>query len=129
MAGSGLGFLLRNLRDSRGLSLREASELAKLDHAYIHRLEAGEKSSPSDEALKKLIKVLKPNPHQAELLDYLVSHSNTNPKLVEAALNHPEFSIQAFAAVDGASFRGIPLEPVEMLTRMQQLLDSERQGG
>lgn len=129
MADSGLGFLLRKLRNNRGLSLREVSELAKLDHAYIHRLEAGEKFSPSDKALKKLIRVLKPDPQQAELLDYLVSHSNANPRLVEAVLDHPEFSIQAFAAVDGVSFRGIPLEPVEMLKRMQHLLDGERQGG
>ena len=43
MPESALGFLIRFLREQRGLSLRELGRLAGVDHAYIHRLETGEK--------------------------------------------------------------------------------------
>ena len=54
MAQAALGFLLRNLREERGLSLRELAQLADIDHAYVYRLETGAKESPSEEVLSKL---------------------------------------------------------------------------
>lgn len=128
-SSTGLGFLLRTLRDERRLSLSEVAELSKVDKAYIHRLESGEKTSPSEETVKKLRRVLKPDERRSEFLDYLVSHSNSHAALVEAALNDPGISLQAFAAADGASFRGAPLEPSELLRKMQEILNMSSNSG
>ena len=49
MAQPAFGLLLQHLREEKGLSLRDLAKLAEIDHAYIYRLEAGDKESPSDE--------------------------------------------------------------------------------
>ena len=54
MGQSGFGVLVQKLRESRGLSLRELMQLADIDHAYIYRLETGDKESPSEEVVTKL---------------------------------------------------------------------------
>ncbi len=59
MPESALGVLLKKMREQRGLSFRELGRLAELDHAYIYRLEAGDKDDPSTEALGKLTRALK----------------------------------------------------------------------
>ena len=60
MAQTALGLLLQHLRERRGLKLRELGQLSEVDHAYIYRLEVGDKEAPSDEVLTKLIRGLKP---------------------------------------------------------------------
>ena len=54
MQETGLGVLLQHLREKRGLSLRELGQLSGVDHAYIYRLETGEKEAPSEEVVSKL---------------------------------------------------------------------------
>lgn len=54
------GGVLRGLRERRGLSLRELSALCGLDHAYIQRLEIGERTCPSKDTLVKILRPLKP---------------------------------------------------------------------
>ena len=39
---------------------RELGQLADIDHTYIYRLETGEKQSPSDDLLARLLRVSKP---------------------------------------------------------------------
>jgi len=46
MAQPALGLLLQHLREDRRLSLRELGQLAEIDHAYVYRLENGDKESP-----------------------------------------------------------------------------------
>ena len=67
MKKDGLGFLLQHLRERRGLSLRELGQLAQTDHAYIYRLEQGEKGAPSEDVLLRLIRALKAERREAEL--------------------------------------------------------------
>ena len=71
MAQPALGFLLQRLREERKLSLREFAQLAGIDHAYIYRLETGDRESPSEEILSKLIRALKVGKREAEMLRYL----------------------------------------------------------
>src|SRR5213082_1489813 len=61
MPTNGFGVALKTLRERRTLYGRELSTLAELDHAYENRLEAGEKTNPSDEVLDKLVRALKPS--------------------------------------------------------------------
>ena len=68
MSQTGLGVALKTLRERRTLSLREIGQLSSVDHAYVHRLESGEKTNPSSDLVEKLLRVLKPVERDACLL-------------------------------------------------------------
>ncbi|SCK42587.1 Predicted transcriptional regulator with C-terminal CBS domains [Variovorax sp. HW608] len=85
MAQSGLGLLLRKLRETRDLSTRELGQLADVDHAYIYRLETGAKQSPSAEVLARLLRVLKAPPREVEMAQYMTANE-VNPDWVEHVL-------------------------------------------
>jgi HTH-type transcriptional regulator, competence development regulator len=106
MAQSALGFLLQRLREQRGLSLRELAQLAGIDHAYIYRLEAGEKESPSEEILTKLGRALKVDKREADILRYLAEHPGVDPGLVAHTLADKTITIEEFSSVAGVAFRG-----------------------
>lgn len=85
MAQSGLGMLLRKLREARDLSSRELGQLAGIDHTYIYRLETGEKQSPSSELMERLLRVLKAKPREVEMAQFMMSNE-VNPDWVEHVL-------------------------------------------
>ena len=78
-----LGTWLKDLRERRSMSLREVAERSRVDHAYIYRLETGTKEAPSEEVVDKLISALTPPKRDAEILRFLVDHTNLDVKLVE----------------------------------------------
>jgi transcriptional regulator with XRE-family HTH domain len=130
MSQPSLGLLLRSLRDARGLSLRELAQLAGIDHAYVHRLETGDKESPSDEVLSKLIRALKAEKREADMLRYVAKHRDTDPGLVSLALRDPTVSYEIFASVAGAAFRGAarPDYP-KLIARVRKIIEAEGGGG
>ena len=65
------GSALRHFREERTLSLRELSTLSGVDHAYIHRLEAGDKTAPSSDVLDKLSRGLKLTVQKRRVLELL----------------------------------------------------------
>ena len=103
---SALGFLLRALREERGLRLREVGQLAEVDHAYIYRLETGAKESPSEEVLSRLIRALKAGKREARMLRFLAEHPGTDAALVKLVLADNAIGYNVFAAVAGIAFRG-----------------------
>jgi HTH-type transcriptional regulator, competence development regulator len=126
MALTGFGFLLRNLREERGLSLRELAQLAGVDHAYVHRLETGEKESPSEEVLSKLIRALKAGRREADMLRYLSNHLDTDPALVEHVLKDQSVSYDIFASVAGMAFRGTARpDYATRIDRVRRILNEE----
>jgi transcriptional regulator with XRE-family HTH domain len=126
MAETALGFLLRNLREERGLSLREAAQLAGIDHAYVYRLETGAKESPSEEVLSKLIRALKAPRREAEMLRYLAAHSETEAALVAHVREDPTVTYEIFAAAAGAAFRGTTRPNyATLISRVRRILSEE----
>lgn len=119
MPASALGVLLKNLREQRGLSLRELGRLAEVDHAYIFRLETGDKEAPSAEALGKLIRALKPGKREADMLLFLAQNTNTAAELVELTLQDPTISFNVFAGVAGFAFRGKRPNYPELIARVK----------
>lgn len=103
---SGLGAALRKLRQRRTLSIREIGRLAEIDHAYIYRLEEGEKSSPSPELLTTLLSVLKANPRESAMVKWLVAHGDTWDQLVEYCLDDPSVTMEEFTMAAGVRHRG-----------------------
>jgi transcriptional regulator with XRE-family HTH domain len=85
MAQNGLGLLLRKLREARGLSSRELGQLADVDHTYVYRLETGEKQSPSEDILGRLLRVLKAPAREVEMAQFLTTN-DVNPDWVEHVL-------------------------------------------
>jgi HTH-type transcriptional regulator, competence development regulator len=106
MAQSALGFLLRDLREERGLSFRELAQLAGVDHAYVYRLETGDKESPSDEVLSKLIRALKAPKREAEMLRYLAAHTDADAGFVAHVRQDATVTFDDFASAAGMVFRG-----------------------
>ena len=130
MKKNGLGFLLQLLRERRGLSLRELGQLAQTDHAYIYRLEQGEKGAPSEDVLLRLIRALKADRREAEMLRFLAAHPDTADDLVAEALNDPTVTYDVFAAAAGAAFRGTARPNyAQLLARVRRILSEENGNG
>lgn len=126
MPQTGLGVALKTLRDRRALSLREVSQLSTVDHAYLHRLETGEKTSPSQELVGKLLKVLKPNERDSALVKWLVDHADADPQLVEFVLADASICADVFAAAAGIRHRGLARpDAATLIARVKRAFDDE----
>ena len=125
MGQTALGALLEHLREERGLSLRELAQLSGVDHAYIYRLESGEKESPSEEVLSKLIKHLKAGKREVDMLRYLAEHTETDPDLVEHVLADQTVTYDVFAMVAGAAHRGKKSDYAKLIARARAVLADE----
>lgn len=126
MAQTGLGIALKNLRERRTLSLREMSQLSTVDHAYVHRLETGEKTSPSVELVGKLLKVLKPSERDGDLVKWLIDHADADPALVEFVLADPSISVEVFTAAAGVRHRGTARpDPATLIARIKRAFEDD----
>ena len=130
MPQTALGFLLQNLREERGLSLRELALLADIDHAYIYRLETGAKESPSEEVLSKLIRALKAPRREADMLRYLTAHSEAELALVAYVRQDPTVTYQEFAATASTAYRGtVRPDYATRIARVRRILSEEGDSG
>jgi transcriptional regulator with XRE-family HTH domain len=130
MPQTALGFLLQNLREERGLSLRELALLADIDHAYIYRLETGAKESPSDEVLSKFIRALKAPRREADMLRYLAAHTEAEAGLVAHVRQDPTVTYGEFAATASTAYRGTARpDYATRIARVRRILSEEGDGG
>ena len=130
MAQAALGYLLRNLREERGLSLRELAQLADIDHAYIYRLETGAKESPSDDLLTKLIRALKAPKREADMLRYLAAHAHTDTGFVAHVRQDPTVTFDEFASAAGMVYRGAGRpDYATRIERVRRILKDEDRHG
>lgn len=106
MPQTGLGVALRTLRERSGHSLRRITELTEVDHAYVYRLETGEKTNPSLDLVQKVLSVLGTQPRENELVAWLVQHPDTDPALVQYALEDSTVDVEIFSAAAGVRHRG-----------------------
>jgi len=130
MAQPALGFLLQKLREGKGMSFRDLTLLSGIDHAYIYRLETGDKESPSEDVLSKLIRALKAGKREAEMLRYVADHRETDPGLVAHVLADPSVTMREFSAVAGAVFRGASRPDYhKLIERVRKILGEETAHG
>lgn len=124
MSASALGVLLRYLREERRLSLRELAQLANIDHSYIHKLEAGDKESPSEDVLSRLIKVLKPGTREAQMMQFLARNPDADPPVTEYVLKEDRtVGLDEFAAVAMMRHRGnVRHDPKTLIERVRKIL-------
>jgi len=126
MSQTGLGVALRVLRERRTLSLRELSQLSTVDHAYVHRLETGEKTNPSTDLVAKLLKVLKASERDAEIVKALVEQPDADPALVEYVLADQSIGVQLFIAAAGVRHRGtVRPDPATLIERVKRIFEED----
>ncbi|OWY27783.1 helix-turn-helix domain-containing protein [Herbaspirillum robiniae] len=126
MSQTGLGVALKTLRERRTLSLREIGQLSSVDHAYVHRLESGEKTNPSPDLIEKLLRVLKPTERDTALVMWLVDHAEADLHLVEFVLNDPSVSIDIFSAAAGVRHRGNTRpDPATLINRIRKAFEDD----
>jgi len=99
------GYALRKFREDRNLSLREFGKLCEVDHAYVHRLEKEEKTSPSDEIIESFVRALKLNPRRARLLRMLAGRT-VNQALVDVFIEDEDRPLELLEPLAQMSFRG-----------------------
>ncbi len=104
----GFGGLLERLRTEKGLSLRQLGQLADLDHAYVHRLETGEKADPSDDTVDSLIRALRPGERKARILKFLVQQP-VDEDLLNYVLESSKVPIEDFESAARMRSRGRPI--------------------
>ena len=108
----------------------ELGQLAQTDHAYIYRLEQGEKGAPSEDVLLRLIRALKGERREAEMLRFLAAHPETAQDLVVEVLKDPTVTYEVFAAAAGAAFRGTARPNyARLLARVRRILSEENGNG
>ena len=118
--------MLRFLRERTRLNLREVSQLAEVDHAYIYRLETGEKDSPSQEILNKILKVLKPTDRERQMTELLVRRPNTDPALVTYVLADESIGFDVFEGTSVMAFRGAARPDIaKLVNRVKRILEDE----
>ncbi|MDR0564700.1 MAG: helix-turn-helix domain-containing protein [Azoarcus sp.] len=128
MTQTGLGIALKTLRERRIFTLREVSKLSEIDHSYISRLETGEKTNPSQELIDKLLKVLKPNERDAEMVQWLAEHSDASPDLVEYVLKDTSISIDVFTMAASVRHRGtVRPDPATLVARAKKIWEEDGQ--
>ena len=130
MGQSAFGVLLQKLREMRGLSLRELMQLADIDHAYIYRLETGDKESPSEEVVTKLSRALKAGKRETDMLRYLAQHAESDPELVTYVLGEPTVSYELFQSAAAVAHRGAARPaPAKLIERIRRILAEEESDG
>lgn len=122
MPETALGTWLKDLRNRRGLSLRDLAERSSVDHAYIYRLETGAKEAPSDIVVEKLLSALAPPKRDEEILRFLVDHGNIDIKLLEFVRDDPKVAFDEFHMLTTTVNRGARPDYATMLTRIRKIM-------
>ena len=100
------GYTLKRCREARGLSLREFGTLCGIDHAYIHRLERGEKTAPSEQVVEAFAQTLKLDTRRARLLRLLVGKT-VNHALIDVFVEgEDDLPLELLEPAYQMSFRG-----------------------
>lgn len=130
MNTSALGVMLRHLREKNRLSLRRLGDLAELDHAYIYRLEKGDKGSPSVDVVERLARALELSTRDREILEFVAERPDTDPRFAELAMEDQTISADEFFAAASAVYRGRARpDPRTMIERARRLLRDESENG
>lgn len=129
MTESAFGVVLRELREGRQLSLRDLGALAEVDHAYIAKIERGDKEPPPEETFTRLVRHLKATAHQIAVLRFLRTSNAIDPALALYALTDTEATpdILAIAAtvVHRGATRPSPADLIERAHRAKRIMEGQ----
>ena len=129
VAESAFGVVLRELRETRQLSLRDLGALAEVDHAYIAKIERGDKEPPPEETFTRLVRHLKATAHQVAVLRFLRTNTAIDPALALHALTNAEATPDILAIAATVAYRGAarpsPADLIERARRAKRIMDGQ----
>lgn len=129
VAESAFGVVLRELRETRQLSLRDLGALAEVDHAYIAKIERGDKEPPPEETFNRLVRHLKASEHQVAVLRFLRTSNAIDPALALHALTNTEATPDILAIAATVAHRGAarpsPAEIIQRARRAKRIMDGQ----
>ena len=126
MPVNGLGTALKALRTRRNLSQRELGVISNVDNAYINRLESGDKTNPTAEALGKLLGALEVSPRDMGMVTWLAENTGAEPDLVSYVLDRPDIALDYFVSAATMRFRGEARpSPEKLIERVKRLYEDE----
>jgi len=129
MPALALGIWLKDLRDRRDLTLRDVAQRAGVDHAYISRLETGEKESPSDEVIDKLVAALGASRRDAKILKVFVSNRSADPALAEFVRADASVTPEELNMLTTVVNRGARADYATSLSRIRRIMQEEEDDG
>jgi hypothetical protein len=72
----------------------------------VHRLETGEKEAPSEDAVARVLRALKPSKRQEHVLRFLVGREVALDLVDPTIIDDPEIDLDDFESAAQMSFRG-----------------------
>lgn len=120
-----LAEFIKQQRARRGLNFRELESAAEeLDHAYIWRLEKGDRSSPSSDTINKLAKALSLDERERQVFA-LLARSEIDDTLYLIMMSRRDIDWEHLEPVATMSFRGqrpsSESDWLRMIERVQEL--------
>ncbi len=101
-----LADFIKEQRERRGLNFRELESAAgELDHAYIWRLEKGDRSKPSSESINKLAKALTLDERERKIFA-LLARCEIDDTLYLIMMSRRDIDWEHLEPVAAMSFRG-----------------------
>ena len=102
-----LAGFIATMRERKELSFRDLERRAgDLDHAYIWRLEKGDRSSPSTEVITRLSHALELDDREEAVFKLLARSVVVEDSLYHLMVTRPDIQWEDFEDVASMSFRG-----------------------
>ncbi|MBD2835584.1 helix-turn-helix domain-containing protein [Pseudomonas sp. JM0905a] len=102
-----LAGFIATMRERKELSFRDLERRAgDLDHAYIWRLEKGDRAAPSDETVTRLASALELGDREIDVFRLLAKSVTIEDSLYELMLTRMDIPWEDFEDVATMSFRG-----------------------
>ncbi len=102
-----LACFIATMRERKNLSFRDLEKRAgNLDHAYIWRLEKGDRAAPSDDVVARLSHAFKLNDRESEIFRLLAKSVSIDDELYRLMLSRLDIPWEDFEDVAMMSFRG-----------------------
>jgi transcriptional regulator with XRE-family HTH domain len=102
-----LAEFIATMRERKELSFRDLEKRAgDLDHAYIWRLEKGDRAAPSDDVVMRLSQALELDDRQSDIFRLLAKSVTVENALYQLMISRIDIPWEDFEDVATMSFRG-----------------------
>lgn len=122
-----LAGFIATMRERKELSFRDLEKRAgDLDHAYIWRLEKGDRAAPSDEVVARLSHALELDEREGEVFRLLAKSVTVDDALYDLMTSRVDLPWDVLEDAASMSFRGErPTTKEAWLKRINMLLEME----
>lgn len=121
-----LAEFIASMRERKELSFRDMEKRADLDHAYIWRLEKGDRVAPSEDVVVRLSQALELDEREGEVFHLLAKSVTVDKALYDLMVSRVDLPWDVLEDVASMSFRGErPTTEEAWLKRINMLLEMD----